>query len=129
MRFSWCTLLVKDMDESLRFYQDVLGLEVDSRFSAMPGLEIAFLKTGETQLELVKNAGSQSVAAGDAVSWGFQVDSLDDALAMIREKDIPIYSGPFIDPTVKYFFIQDPNGLKIQLKQIIESPPSPPIKV
>jgi lactoylglutathione lyase len=119
MKFCWSTLLVKNMEESLSFYRDVIGLEVVTRFNAMPGLEIAFLGTGETQIELVCNAESANAVVGDAVSWGFDVASLDDALAMVKERNIPLHSGPFVHPNVKYFFIQDPNGLKIQLKQSI----------
>ncbi len=120
MKFNWSTLMVKNMDESLRFYQEVIGLEVVSRFNAIPGLELAFLGTGETQIELVSNQESQNAVVGDAVSWGFEVDSLDVALAMVKEKNIPILSGPIVHPNVKYFFIQDPNGLKVQLKQAIK---------
>ncbi len=111
MKLSWTTLMVKDMEESLKFYQDILGLEVDSRFTAMPGLELAFLGAGETKIELVCNAEVQNAVVGDAVSLGFEVDSLDTALEMVNEKGIPIHSGPFVHPRVKYFFIQDPNGL------------------
>lgn len=120
MKFCWSTLLVKNMEESLRFYQEVIGLELVSRFEAMQGLEIAFLGTGETQIELVCNAESQHATVGDAVSWGFDVDSLDAALTMVKDKGIPILSGPVVHPNVKYFFIQDPNGLKVQLKQSIK---------
>ncbi len=120
MKYCWSTLLVRDMDASLAFYTDVLGLTVASRTSAMPGLEIAFLETGETQIELVCNTEAKDAAAGDAVSWGFEVDSLDDALAMVREKGIPIHLGPVVHPNVKYFFILDPDGLKIQLKETIK---------
>lgn len=122
MKYSYTTLLVKNMEESISFYMDVLGFEVLSRFNAMPGLEIAFLATGETQIELVMNTESKNAVVGDAVSLGFEVDSLDDALAMVRGKNIPIHSGPFVHPNVKFFFIQDPNGLKIQLKE--NFPPS-----
>ena len=119
MKFCWTTLMVKNMEESLKFYQDILGLEIASRFTAMPGLELAFLGTGETQIELVCNADSQNAVVGDAVSFGFDVPSLDEALKLVAEKNIPIHSGPFIHPNVKYFFVQDPNGLKIQLKESI----------
>ena len=119
MKFCWSTLLVKNMEESVAFYRDILGLEVTARFNAMPGLEIAFLGTGETQIELVYNAESANAVVGDAISWGFEVPSMDDSLAMVKAKNIAIHSGPFIHPNVKYFFIQDPNGLKIQLKQSI----------
>ena len=75
MHFCWTTLMVKDLDESLKFYQDILGLEVASRFTAMPGLELAFLGTGETQIELVCSADSQNAVVGDAISFGFDVPS------------------------------------------------------
>ncbi len=117
MKFCWTTLLVKNLEESLKFYTEVIGLEIASRFSPVPGTEIAFLGKGETQIELVCNAESANAVVGDAVSYGFDVPSLDDALKMVREKGIPLLSGPTEHPTVKYFFIQDPNGLKIQLKQ------------
>jgi lactoylglutathione lyase len=120
VKYKWSTLLVKDMEESLSFYRDVLGLRVAGRESVMPGLEIAFLDTGETQIELVMSADGANAVAGDAVSWGFEVDSLDDVLKRVAEKHIPLLSGPFLHPNVKFFFIQDPNGLKIELKEILE---------
>ena len=119
MKYCWSTVMVKDMDESIKFYQDILGLEIASRFSAMPGLELAFLNAGDVQLELVCNSESANAVIGDAISFGFEVPSLDEALKMVNEKGIAIHSGPFVHPTVKYFFIQDPNGLKIQLKQTL----------
>ncbi len=121
MKFCWSTLMVKKMEESLSFYTDVLGLEIASRFNALPGLELAFLNAGDVQIELVCNADSQDAVVGDAISLGFEVPSLDEALEMINDKGIPIHSGPFIHPTVKFFFIQDPNGLKIQLKETTDN--------
>ena len=120
MTFCWTTLMVKDMEASLKFYSEIIGLEIAARFSAAPGTELAFLGTGDTQIELVFNAESTNAVVGDAVSFGFDVPSLDEALQMVKEKNIPIHSGPFTHPTVKFFFVQDPNGLKIQLKESIE---------
>jgi lactoylglutathione lyase len=46
------------------------------------------------------------------------VESLDTMLEYVREKGIPIHSGPFQpNPNIQFFFIQDPNGLKIQFVQ------------
>ncbi len=46
MKFCWCTITVKDMEESLKFYQEVVGLKLNRRFEAGPGVEIAFLGDG-----------------------------------------------------------------------------------
>lgn len=120
MKFNWCTLMVKDLDKSVKFYEGVLGLKVNGRFIAGQGLEIAFLGDGDTQIELVWNADNPGFLCGDAVSWGFEVESMDEALDMVRTQGIPIHSGPFIHPNVKYFFIRDPDGLKIQLKEVVK---------
>lgn len=43
MKLAWVTVTVKDMDESILFYTDIVGLTVDSRRPAGPGVELAFL--------------------------------------------------------------------------------------
>ena len=43
MKFCWSTLHVRNMEESLKFYKEIVGLEIDSRFAAGPGVEIVFL--------------------------------------------------------------------------------------
>jgi lactoylglutathione lyase len=115
MKFCWSTLTVKNMDESLRFYEEIVGLKVQQRFPAGPGTEIAFLGDGETKIELIWNAEKKDVHIGEDISWGFEVDSAEECIALIREKGIPIHSGPFQpNPHTKFFFVQDPNGMKIQ---------------
>ena len=55
MKFLWTTILVNDMDESLKFYEEIAGLKPVDRFQAGPGMEIAFLGEGETKIELICN--------------------------------------------------------------------------
>jgi lactoylglutathione lyase len=48
------------------------------------------------------------------------MDSVDEMMAFVKEKGIPIHSGPFQpNPNTKFFFIIDPNGLKIQFVERI----------
>jgi len=115
MRFCWVTINVKDLEESLRFYQDIVGLTIDRRFKAGPGVEIAFLGNGETKVELIKSEEIKDIKLGENISLGFKVDSIDDMMAFVKEKGIPIHSGPFQpNPNTKFFYVLDPNGLKIQ---------------
>jgi lactoylglutathione lyase len=52
---------------------------------------------------------------GDDISWGFEVPSLDKVLELVKEKGINVESGPMSpNPHVKFFFVRDPNGMKIQ---------------
>ena len=56
MKFLWTTIYVKNLDESITFYSNLLGLKVVNRFPAGPGMEIAFMGNGindETLVELM----------------------------------------------------------------------------
>lgn len=118
MKFLWTTLLVNNMDESLKFYEEIVGLKLDKRFQAGPGMEISFLGQGETKVELICNENLKKLDAGNRVTLGFKVDSLDEKINFIKERGIKIITGPLQpNPSIKYFIIQDPNGVKIQFAE------------
>ncbi|MDF2545904.1 MAG: Glyoxalase/bleomycin resistance protein/dioxygenase [Anaerosolibacter sp.] len=115
MKFCWSTLSVKNMEESLKFYEEIVGLKVDRRFMAGPEVEIVFLGDGETKVELICNKNEKEVSIGKDISWGFEVKSVDEMIRRVKEKGIAIEGGPFQpNPHVKFFYILDPNGLKVQ---------------
>lgn len=115
MKFCWVTIRVNNMDESLKFYQEVVGLSINQRFSAGPGMEIVFLGDGDTKIELIYDENLQTVELGKDISLGFGVSSLDEMMSFVKEKGIEIHSGPFQpNPSTKFFYVLDPNGLKIQ---------------
>ncbi|WP_300385834.1 VOC family protein [Clostridium sp.] len=115
MKFCWSTITVKSLEESLKFYNEIVGLNINKRFNAGPGIEIAFLGDGETKIELVHNKALKEENFGKNVSLGFEVDSVDKMIAFAKEKGIDIESGPFSpNPHIRFFYILDPNGLKIQ---------------
>ncbi|MDD2374612.1 MAG: VOC family protein [Eubacteriales bacterium] len=121
MAFCWSTLRVNNMDESLSFYKDVIGLALQNRFNAGPDLEIAFLGDGETKIELVCNKDSSDVKIGSDISLGFEIDSVNEKMNSIKNIGINIESGPFQpNANIKFFYILDPNGLKIQLIEKIK---------
>ncbi len=116
MKFCWTTLTVKNMEESLKFYEEIIGLSVNQRFQAGPNMEIAFLGQGETKIELICNKDVREVNMGEHISLGFEVSNLDEMMALVKERGIAIHSGPFQpNPNTRFFFILDPNDLKIQL--------------
>ncbi|WP_017413804.1 VOC family protein [Clostridium tunisiense] len=115
MKFCWSTLKVKNMEESLKFYEEILNLKVNRRFNAGPGIEIAFLGDGETKIELICDKNNEDINVGKDISWGFQVDSVDKMISFLKEKGIAIADGPIQpNPHTKFFYVIDPNGLKIQ---------------
>lgn len=122
MKFLWTTILVNNMDESLKFYEEIVGLKLTERFQAGPGMEISFLGEGETKVELIYNEKFKKLDAGNRVTLGFKVESLDEKINFIKEKGIKIITGPIEpNPSIKYFIIKDPDGVKIQFAQQLQS--------
>ena len=114
MKFCWCTISVKNLDKSINFYQDIVGLPLGRRFPGGPGVEICFMGEGETKLELVCEQ-KYSIPTGVGVSLGFEVKSVEDMLDFLKEREIEPSSGPFQpNPHIKFFFIEDPDGYSVQ---------------
>ncbi|MEI6101671.1 MAG: VOC family protein [Eubacteriales bacterium] len=115
MKFCWCTIQVKDMEESLTFYQEIVGLPLTKRFRGGDVVEIAFLGNEPTKVELICNTKQPPEGSGKGISLGFEVGNLDDAMQSINEKGIKIEGGPFApNPQTRFFYIKDPNGVKVQ---------------
>lgn len=120
MKFLWTSIYVKNLDESIAFYSNLLGLQVTKRFPAGPGMEIAFMGNGtnnETLVELLADSKNSIFNYSEFISIGFAVDSVDAMLDKVKSENIPVHSGPFETPGSKFFCIKDPNGLSVQFFQ------------
>jgi len=105
------------MEASLAFYREIVGLPLDRQFAAPDGSAYAFLGEGETKLELIAHPAEQTPVFGGEVSIGFSVDSLEEKLRFVKEKGLSV-EGPFAPgPMVRFFFVRDPNGLRVQFVQ------------
>lgn len=120
MKFLWTTIYVKNMDESIAFYTDLVGLKALRRFPAGPGMEITFMGNGidnETTVELLADSNKTTVNHSEFISIGFAVDSIETMLDLVKSKNIPVQSGPIETPSSRFFNIKDPNGLTVQFFQ------------
>lgn len=117
MQYCWTTIMVHDLERSIAFYRDIIGLPVNRRFDAGPSGEIAFLGAGETQVELICRQGDHA-AVGNAITLGFAVDSLDKTLAFIANHGIVVESGPFQpNDHIRFVYVLDPDGVRIQFSE------------
>lgn len=115
MKFLWTTINVSDMDSSLEFYRNILGLPLNRRFSPAPGMDIAFLGEGETQVELICNSSADSPIHSLSVAMGFKTDSVELKIEELQSKGISLHEGPYQpSPGIRFFYILDPDGVKIQ---------------
>lgn len=115
---------VSDLDQTIRFYTDVLGLEVLERKTSPRGSQLAFLKVpnSEELIELTSFPPSGPVTVQeDLVHLAFQVENLDDTIALLNTKGIKITDGPTKTSSgSRFIFINAPDGYEVEL---IERPP------
>jgi lactoylglutathione lyase len=118
---------VSDMDETIRFYTHVLGLEVAERKTSPRGSSLAFLKVPNSDelIELASYPPSGPVKVQpDLVHLAFEVDNLEDAMQDLAAKHVPITDGPTQSSSGnRFIFIDAPDGYEIEL---IERPHSQP---
>ena len=110
---------VSDMAQTIRFYTDVLGLEVLERKVSPRGSHLAFLKVpnSEELIELTSFPPSGPVKVQeDLVHLAFQVDSLDDTIASLNVQGVKITDGPTQSSSgSRFIFIDAPDGYEIEL--------------
>jgi lactoylglutathione lyase len=102
------------MEESLKFYQEIVGLPLVTRHPAGPERELAFLGEEETKVELIC-APNDIIGNFDGIAIGFEVESVEKMIDLLAEKGIKVASGPFqAGPNTKFFFVKDPDGMNVQ---------------
>lgn len=76
-------IMVSDMDRSIRFYTEVLGLTLRERVHLNERTELAFLRLGESEVELIAPKEGVPVE-GRVHHLAFTVDDINAALARIK---------------------------------------------
>ncbi len=121
MNFLWCTIHVKDMEQSIKFYEEIVGLKIDKRYPAGPGREIVFLGEGSTKVELIYDKSHNAAANHEDISLGFEVKSVEQMAEFVKKNGIKIHREIHKpNPNIKFFFIKDPNGVDIQFVENIK---------
>jgi lactoylglutathione lyase len=110
---------VSDLDETIRFYTSVLGLEVIERKTSPRGSQLAFLRVPNSDelIELTSFPPSGPVKVQeDLVHLAFQVERLEDAMAALAAQGVRITDGPTTSSSgSRFIFIDAPDGYEIEL--------------
>lgn len=117
LSMNWITLRVRDLEASLDFYNRILGLPIDRRFESR-GKQIVMLGTvDQPKVELIQGS-DPALKPECGVSVGFEVESLDDAIAYLKSHGIPVARGPITpNPHLRFFYVLDPDGFEVQLAE------------
>ena len=112
---------VNDLERTVRFYRDVLGLKELHRHKSPRGSELVFLKApgSDEQIELCcfPAAGPVQVQP-DLTHLAFEVESLEDFSRHLAALGLKFSDGPTTTSTGTVFaFIDAPEGYEIELIQ------------
>ncbi|MGF7118551.1 VOC family protein [Methanobacterium oryzae] len=114
MKVKYATIIVKDMDESIKFYREVMGFEIDSQYDLGKAGKITLLKgEGETMVEIIQNP----VDEPGLFSIGMDVEDLETTIKELKAKGAKVTMEPFPITVGILAFIEDPNGARIALIQ------------
>src|SRR5881397_1493540 len=109
---------VHDLEKTVSFYRDVLGLEELRRHTSGRGSQLVFLKApgSDEEIEICKFDESGPVMIGpDLTNLAFEVDDLDKFAKHAATKGYPLSDGPHSTGTSRIAFIDAPEGYEIEL--------------
>ena len=115
---------VNDLEGTVKFYRDVLGLSEVRRHKSPRGSELVFLKAPESDelIEICSFPASGSVQVQpDLTHLAFQVDSLEEFGKHLESLGLRYSDGPIIKEDGGGFaFIDAPEGYEIELIQLAQ---------
>ena len=110
---------VNDMEKTVAFYRDVLGLELTHRGRSGRGSELAFFKAPESeeQIEICAFAESGPVTVcNDLMHLAFLVDDLDKLGERLKQHGWKFSEGPHgTKGKGRMAFVDAPEGYEIEL--------------
>jgi len=112
---------VSDLDKTVTFYRDVLGLAETRRSKSGRGSELVFFKApgSDEEIEICKFDGSGPVQVGpDLTHLAFEVDDIEAFAKHSAALGYPLSDGPHRTSSGSVIaFIDAPEGYEIELIQ------------
>jgi lactoylglutathione lyase len=112
---------VNDLEKTITFYKDVLGLEEVKRHKSPRGSELVFLKTpgSEELIEICSYPASGPVTfCSDLTHLAFEVENIEAFAKHSTALGYPLSDGPTASSSGSVFaFIDAPEGYEIELIQ------------
>jgi len=119
-KFEHVGVMVKDLETSLEFYQNILGLDLLDQFNASPEVVLAFLgdkNSGQVYIELVSGRTDDSADDGKVNHIAFTVDNIDEEVDRLRSLNVAFFQDEILEIKGKsrYIFFKGPDGEKLEL--------------
>ena len=112
---------VSDMEKSVIFYRDILGMKLTEQKTSPRGSQLVFLNFPgmNCELELCSFPDSGTVEIPeDLVHLAFEVDDLEVCMQKLEAAGVPITEGPTKSSNGnRFIFTEDPDKYEIELIQ------------
>jgi lactoylglutathione lyase len=112
---------VTDLEKTVAFYRDVLGLKEIRRHTSGRGSQLVFFKAPQSaeEIEICKFDQSGPVVVGpDLTHLAFEVDDMEEFARAAAAKGYPLSDGPHrTEGGDAIAFIDAPEGYEIELIQ------------
>lgn len=116
---------VNDLERTVKFYENALGLRVARRHTSPRGAQLAFLSVpnSDEEIELCQLANSPSVQVQpDLMHLAFEVENLEQFAAELKKKGFELSDGPTQAGSGSVIaFIDAPEGYEVELIQRAKS--------
>ena len=106
-------LLVSNMEKSMRFYRDTLGIPIKTKSKDWTEF---FNK--DTVLALHPAKKKNKMKTGSGMLVGFEVSDLDATVKKLKEKRVKFFKKPKQEPFGKHAIIRDPDGHLVSIAEI-----------
>lgn len=120
MRFTYTGIEVKDLDQSIAFYRDVLGMEYLGRHKIeATGGEVAAFKNNDSEhvLEMNWYPRSRYREGSELDHLAFECESVEREVQRLVKAGASVARPVEIRPEYVVGFVKDPNGIWLELYQ------------
>lgn len=130
VRIDHVAIVVDDIDEALHFWRDGLGLQI-SHVEEVPDQQsvVAFLPTGDSEVELVRPTNDESGIARYLHKTGpglhhicFEVDDIEAALTQLKARSVRLINPEPVIGTggkrIAFIHPESANGVLVELYEL-----------
>jgi lactoylglutathione lyase len=108
-------LLVSNMEKSVMFYRDTLGLPIKTKSK-----DWTEFFNNDTVMALHPAKKKSNIKTGSGMLVGFEVGDLEATVKKLKEKKVKFFKKPKEEPFGKHAIVQDPDGHLISIAEIKE---------
>jgi lactoylglutathione lyase len=108
-------LLVSNMEKSVKFYRDTLGLPIKTKSK-----DWTEFFNNDTVMALHPAKKKSNIKTGSGMLVGFEVGDLEATVKKLKEKKVRFFKKPKEEPFGKHAIVKDPDGHLISIAEIKE---------